>query len=201
MNLVHAQVRFDLRCVGGYVVACIVIALLAACSTDEKVTRYKPFFTGLSGAEFNTDPVATGSGQSDPTTAPDGRIVIDNPDGSRTLLCRSIRSMMTHMERELDEGNDAIIIEQLISKRTLEEYENRGESPAAIIEFLQKHRRDIAMMFARMPMAERSPTVILKQPGDGVWILQLTGAAAEDLRFTKLWAVMERGSWKFYWVT
>jgi hypothetical protein len=34
-----------------------------------------------------------------------------------------------------------------------------------------------------------------------VWVLELTGAAADDLRFTKLWAVMERGNWKFYWVT
>lgn len=181
---------------------CMALFLLAACTPQERVTQYKPFFTGLSGAQFNTQPVDTGSSSyADPTATPDGRIVINNPDGSRTLLCRSVRSLMTHIERELDEENSDIIIKQLISRRTIEEFEGRGESPAAIIDFLQKHRRDIAMLFARMPMAERSPTVILKQPGGGVWVLQLTGAASEDIRFTKLWVVMERGSWKFYWVT
>ncbi len=180
----------------------LALLVLAACTPQERVTQYKPFFTGLSGAQFNTQPVdAESSSYADPTATPDGRIVINNPDGSRTLLCRSVRSLMSHIERELDEENSDIIIKQLISKRTIEEFEGRGESPAAIIDFLQKHRRDIAMFFARMPMAERSPTVILKQPGNGVWVLQLTGAASEDIRFTKLWVVMERGSWKFYWVT
>jgi len=175
--------------------------MLGACAQEERVTQYKPFFTGLSGAKFNTEPVDSTRGYADPTAAPDNRTVIENPNGSRVLLCRSVRALMSHLERELDEENSEIIIQQLISKRTIDEYEGRGETPKAIIDFLQKHRRDIAMLFARMPMAERSPTVILKQPGDGVWILQLTGAAAEDTKFTKLWVVMERGSWKFYWVT
>lgn len=179
----------------------LCLASLTGCKNEETVTRYKPFFTGLSGAEFNTQPVGSTAGYSDPTSNPDGRNVIENPDGSRVLVCKSVRSLMTHLERELDAENGSIIIEQLISRRTLEEFEGRGESPQAIIDFLTKHRRDIAMLFARMPMAERSPTVILKQPGNGVWILEVTGAAAEDLRFTKLWAVMERGNWKFYWVT
>lgn len=174
---------------------------LCACAQEERVTQYKPFFTGLSGAKFNTEPVDSSRGYADPAAAPDNRSVIENPNGSRVLLCRSVRALMSHLERELDEENSEIIVEQLLSKRTVDEYESRGESPKAIIDFLQKNRRDIAMLFARMPMAERSPTVILKQPGDGVWILQLTGAAAEDTKFTKLWVVMERGSWKFYWVT
>ena len=180
---------------------CVALGLLGACKGEEKVVQYKPFFTGLSGAEFNTDPVNSAPGYSDPTATPDGRNVIEKPDGSRVLVCKSVQSVMTHLERELDENHDDIILTQLISQRTLAEFEGRGETPKAIIDFLQKHRRDIAMLFARMPMAERSPTVILKQPGDNVWILQLTGAAAEDLRFTKLWVIMERGNWKFYWVT
>lgn len=181
--------------------ACLALAIAPGCKSEETVTRYKPFFTGLSGAEFNTQPVEANTGYIDPTSNPDGRNVIENPDGSRILVCKSIRSMMTHLERELDAENSDIILEQLISKRTLEEFEARGESPKAIIDFLVKHRRDIAMLFARMPMAERSPTVILRQPGNRVWILELNGAPAEGLRFTKLWAVMERGNWKFYWVT
>ncbi len=178
-----------------------MLLALAACATEERVTQYKPFFTGLSGAKFSTAPVDASRGYADPTASPDSRTVIENPDGSRVLVCRSVRALMSHLERELDDGNTDIIIKQLISTRTLEEYEGRGESPQAIVDFLQKYRRDLAMLFARMPMAERSPTVILKQPGDGVWILQLSGAAAQDIKFTKLWVVMERGNWKFYWVT
>lgn len=180
----------------------VPFAVAAACATEERVTSYKPFLTGVAGAQFGQQPVVPGgtpAGAQGETA--DGRIVIENPDGSRTLLCRTVRALMTHLERELDEGNTDIILRQLISNRTFEEFDRRGEPRQAIIEFLQKHRRDIAVLFARMPMAERSPTIILQQPGDNVWILKLTGASAEDTRFTKLWVVMERGSWKFYWVT
>ena len=182
--------------------AACALPLIAGCASEEKITHYKPFFTGLSGAEFNTAPVDRSRQITpDPTYTPDGGTVIEHPDGSRTLVCKSVRALMSHLERELDAENADIILQQLISKRTFEEFESRGESREAIIKFLQDHRRDIAMLFARMPMAERSPTVILRQPGGGVWVLHLTGAAAEDLRFTKLWVVMERGNWKFYWVT
>ena len=177
------------------------LCALAGCKAEESVTRYKPFFTGLSGVTFNTPPVDSSRGYADPTAAPPQGNVIENPDGSRTLLCKSVRALMSHLERELDEDNTEVIVKQLLSKRTLAEYESRGETPKAIVAHLQKHRRDIAMLFARMPMAERSPTVILRQPGGGVWVLELTGAAAEDMRFRKLWVVMERGDWKFYWVT
>ncbi|MBX3402579.1 MAG: hypothetical protein KF699_04105 [Phycisphaeraceae bacterium] len=181
---------------------CAVLFAAAGCATEERVTSYRPFLTGVSGAQFGQQPVSgrapTSASNADPG---DGRIVIENPDGSRTLLCRTVRALMSHLERELDEGNTDVILKQLISRRTLEEFDRRGESPRAIVDFLQKHRRDIAVLFARMPMAERSPTIILQQPGDNVWILKLTGAAAEDTRFTRLWVVMERGSWKFYWVT
>lgn len=187
-------------CAGVLLVA--AACAMVSCATEERVISYKPFLTGVAGAEFGQQPVVPGSvpagAQGDPA---DGRIVIENPDGTRTLLCRTVRAVMTHLERELDEGNTDIILAQLISRRTLEEFERRGEPATAITDFLQKHRRDIAVLFARMPMAERSPTIILQQPGDNVWILKLTGASAEDTRFTKLWVVMERGSWKFYWVT
>jgi hypothetical protein len=184
----------------GLEVAVLLVALCAGCKAEEKVTQYKPFFTGLSGAEFNTAPVESRPQVAGEESAAIGN-VIENPDGSRTLVCKSVRSLMSHLERELDAENSKIILEQLISKRTFEEFESRGDPPSAIIDFLQEHRRDIAMLFARMPMAEQSPTVILKQPGNNVWVLHLTGAAAKDIRFNKLWVVMERGNWKFYWVT
>lgn len=183
---------------------CVLLSavLAAACATEERVTSYKPFLTGISGAQFGQQPVTQRAEQpAGPSDPGDGRIVVENPDGSRTLLCRTVRALMTHLERELDEGDADIILKQLISRRTLEEFDRRGEPPRAIIDFLQKHRRDIAVLFARMPLAERSPTVILQQPGDNVWILKLTGAAAEDTRFTRLWVVFERGGWRFYWVT
>ncbi len=177
------------------------LSALAGCKAEESVTRYKPFFTGLSGVTYSTPPVDPSRGYADPTAAPPQGSIIEHPDGTRTLLCKSVRALMSHLERELDEDNTDIIVKQLLSTRTLAEYESRGETPAAIVAHLREHRRDIAMLFARMPMAERSPTVILRQPGGGVWVLELTGAAAKDTRFRKLWVVMERGEWKFYWVT
>jgi hypothetical protein len=31
-------------------------------------------------------------------------------------------------------------------------------------------------------------------------VLEVTGLAAKDLKYTELWAVMEKGNWKFLWI-
>jgi len=111
-----------------------------------------------------------------------------------------VRSLMTALEHCLDTGEDDLIIDQVISDMTRQEYRGRSEDPRAVLKFLRFHRKDLALLFARMPMAEHTPTVILEQPGDRMWTLRLTGAAAKDLELTKLWARLEQGNWRFVWV-
>lgn len=184
--------------------AAMVMLLLAGCAPEEKVLRYKPFLTGVSGAQFAGEQgrhVNPNQGYEDPTRPADGqKSVVELADGSKVLISKNVRQMMTHLETCLDSGEDDLLLEQVISEKTKEEYRGRGKDPREVVRMLKRHRKDIAKLFSRMPMGEYTPTVILDQPGDKMWVVRLTGAPAEGLKFTKLWARLEEGNWRFVWV-
>lgn len=184
----------------------LLLLLLAACASEEKVVSYKPFFSGIGSAEFGTAPVqsARTGATADPTeVAPDEKLVIIADDGTRTYISRTPRNVMGHLMSVLDENTpegDAAFLDQMVSEKTIEYYRSNGKDPADFIKELRARQKDIAKSFARMPMAEHSPTVIIEQPGDRTWCIRLTGAAAKDVRYTQFWVRLERKQWKLMWL-
>ena len=49
-------------------------------------------------------------------------------------------------------------------------------------------------------MAERTPTVIVDQPGDRQWVLRLTGQASENVKFKVVGVRQEMGMWRLEWL-
>lgn len=187
--------------------ALLIVAVSSpGCQRDEKVVRYKPFFTGIAGGaevSFGSDakPVNPNAGFIDPSALPsDAKLVVENPDGSKTLIAKTLRHMMSHVERCLDEREDDLLMDQVISERTKEEYRAEGKDPREIIRFLRRNRKDIAKLFGRLPMGEYTPTVIIDQPGDKTWVIRLTGAAKRDMKFTEVWGRQEEGNWRLLWI-
>lgn len=201
---------------------------LVACETEENVVGYKPFFAGLPGAEGGKDPVygdrasdtgATGSAGAggaagvhetdllmddplDPNAASSDPLVVENADGSKTLVVRSIRHVMTHIERRLDEGEEGekLLYEQVVADAAKKEYAEQGKSEAQMMEYLREHRRDIAVLFSRLPFAEHTPGVYLKKRARNRFVLELPPLAKKGSNFSELWVQMEGGQWKFLWV-
>ena len=185
------------------VVRCSLFALvfLPACQPEEKIVRYKPFFANIADAQFGEQkPVNANAGYVDPTVAADNKIVIEKPDGSKVLLAKSVQAMMSHLSRCLDEDDDKLFLDQVVSKKTKDHYREMGKDPMELVDMLKANRKEVAKTLARMPLAEHSPTVILEQPGDKTWTIKVTGAAAKDLQYTRLWARMEDGNWRFMWL-
>jgi len=183
---------------------CGIAGAFAACA-EEHVTHYKPFFTGIGDAQFGTDgPIYPMKGRRDPTTTSEAaKAVVENPDGSKTYFAHSPAQLMAHIEALLDEGTpeaDRDLLTQLIDDRTKEHYREHGQDPSGYIQYLHDNRKQIAKMFARMPMAEHSPTVIIDQPGDRTWVLTITGQAAQGLKFTHLWVRQDMGQWRLEWL-
>jgi hypothetical protein len=178
----------------------LLLALLTACAPEERVTQYKPFFTGIAGAEFaGQEPVRPSGDRRDPLSPGDVKTVIEHEDGTKTYLARVPLHLMAHVENLLDENSDeadAALLEQLVDIRTKEHYRSQGKDPAEFVRGLHRRRKDIAKLFARMPMAENSPTVLVEQPGDRMWVIRLTGQAAEDTRLRELWVRFDLGQWR-----
>lgn len=184
------------------VLAALALAL-SGCASEENVVKYRPFFTGIQGAEFATDPVNPSKGYVDPTAVADNRIVIEHDDGSRTFVARSPRHVMVHVETLLDEDDprsDRVLLDQLVSEKTKEFYRSEGKDPLSFVTDLRARRTDVAKTFGRMPMGEHTPTVLIDQPGDNIWVLRITGSAGKDLVFTKVWFRLEGTQWRLMWM-
>lgn len=181
---------------------CVLCLLLSSCSPEEKVVRYKPFFANIADAQFGEQkPVNANAGYADPTqVADDTKLVVVKPDGSKVLIAKSVQNMMAHLSRCLDENDDKLLIDQVLSQKTKDHYRDMGKDPKELVQALKANRKEVAKTFGRMPLAEHSPTVILEQPGDKTWIIKVTGAAAKDLQYTRLWARLEEGNWRFLWL-
>lgn len=185
--------------------ACLLAAtLLGSCAEDRKVVQYHPFLANLPDAKTGLGPVGDRfGGVNDPNrlTPEDAeKMVVTNPDGSKTLLSKSIRQLMSQVVNCLYEDELELLHDQLMSESTKEEYRARGKDSFAFVEYLSRNREDIVELFRRMPMAENTPAVAMHQPARNTFKLQMTGIAKKGLNFTTFWVTHEQGTWKIMWM-
>lgn len=184
-----------------------ICGVLVGCAEQETVTKFKPFFAGLEGAQYSAQkPVfssqesgAEAGGVAGMTDEQRASGIIEKPDGTREFVTTSVSLLTRHIEMLLDENTpkaDKELLEQLIDERTKEHYLAEGKQPVEYVRWLQKNRKEIARMLARMPMAERTPTVVVRQPGDNTWVIELTGQATRGVKFTQLWVRQQMGRWR-----
>lgn len=181
-----------------------VVAALAGCQRQERIVHYKPFFAGLEGVQTGQPAVSTPR----PGPAVDGgeaaiteqSLVVENPDGTKTLIARNGMQLMAHIRHLLTENDADLFASQLLSELTLEEYTQRGIDPREAFRTLKEHEKDILLLFARMPMGEHSPTVIVDQLGRNFFRVRVTGDARKGLgRYSGMDMRMEGGNWKLRW--
>ena len=163
----------------------------------ERMVRYKPFFSGVGEAKTQTP--AVGATNSDYARSVPASIVIENPDGSKTLLARSGRHLLTHILSTTRADEADLFTDQVLSDITRQEYIDRGLDPRQAFAALKERRQDIAMLTARMPMGEYSPNVIMSKIGPKMYRVRLSGQSAADLEWIGFDMVMERGNWKLRW--
>lgn len=181
-------------------------ALLAgACAQEEKVVRYNPFFGRLSGDGW----IASGATQEigvetmgipDPVPG-DDRIVIELPNGHVRLVSRSVRDLMSHIERTLDEDEFDLFERYILSQKTKDYLASQGQTPRDLFRVMQNSRKAIAKTFGRMPFGERTPSCLFEKAGPRMFVLKLTGLAARDVPYTKLWVSYEGGEYRFVWLS
>ncbi len=200
-----------------YALPCGLWAVLAAgCAPEERVVNYTPFFDGLEGAggarRVRDGVVAgqegDGAGTTDPTASADAlpqELVQTTPEGKKRIVSRSVRHVMVHLATLLNEGDDDTLYEQLLADHTKRHFAEQGkDARAESLAYFKGHREEIMALFARMPMAERSPGVLLEPAGGTatgrLFKLRLQGTAARGVMFTDLWLAVEKGQWKLVWV-
>lgn len=186
------------------VAAGVAAALLAAaCAPEEKLVRYKPFFAGLEGVQTGTPPVAErvapAIGGEEVAQDGDAGLVRENPDGTKTLISRSGLHLMTHIQRTLADHEEKLFAEQVLSEITRQEFKARGRDPVEAFAMLKPYERDIAKLFARLPLGEHSPNARIDVVDRNMFRVRVTGRAAEGLRWSGFDMVLENGNWRLRW--
>jgi len=185
------------------VVIAVGAGVLAGCQPEERIVNYKPFFSGLEGVQTQQPEVREGkvvsAGAVDRSELSQ-EIVIENEDGSVTLVSKSGSHLMRHIERTLYENEKELFVEQVLSEVTRREFEARGLDPTEAFDRLKEHERDIAELFARMPLGEHTPQVIMKSVGRNTFRVRLTGMGTEKLYWRGYDMVLEGGNWRLRWM-
>jgi hypothetical protein len=178
------------------------VLFAAACEQEIKVVRYDPFMSRLPGAEGGQPAVGDRPGVLESATpTPDEQLVVKAPNGTRVLNLRSIRHLMAQLNRSLAEDDLDLFYEQAVSADARQHWTAQGREPReAIIEYLQENRQAIAMLFARMPNGEQSPTVNVDKIGRSQFRLRVRDSSAQGLKLTTLWVELEQGRWKLVWI-
>ena len=180
-------------CTAGVVAACA----LSGCSYERRI-GYKPFFTGLAGADISTPASADMSRPRTPAvTLAAPRVT--NADGSITLVNATGRHLMANIMYCLDEDDAALFVEQVLSQRAIEDAYAHQREPEEIFEILKQRRADVLELFMRMPLGEHSPMVIMKPLGPNAFEIALTKDAARGLHWSSLTMVLEHGGWRLVW--
>ncbi len=181
---------------------CLAVCVVAAgCAEEVKVIRYDPFLAHLPGAEGGKPPVGERPQTPvDPMELPPDQLIVRNADGTTTLVSRVVRHLVGHLARVMQEEDDRLLYDQLVSEETKLHFSREGQEPRqAILEFFRDNHDDVIALLSRMPAAERSPGVVLSKVGPKQFKLVLSGTAARGLKFTELWVVMEKGNWRLWW--
>jgi len=118
------------------------------------------------------------------------------PDGSILLISRSPRHVMIHLFETLRDEEDELLLNQVVSKRLREQYEERGEDPRQIVRELRRERREIVKLMTSMPMAEQTPGALMRTTGRNVFEVTAPGGPALDQKFKRLSVVIEQGSFR-----
>jgi hypothetical protein len=179
---------------------------MGGCEPETKVVRYKPFLAGLEGVQtqapgVGSKPKAPLAGADLPTVG-DGKdpLVVENKDGSKTLLSRCGLHLMHHIQKTLADGDDKLFASQVLCQETRDEYLGRGLDPREAFAKLKPREKEIAKLFSRMPMGENSPNVTVETLEKNMFRVQLMGTAAKGLEgYTGFDMVLERGNWRLRW--
>lgn len=176
----------------------VVCAGLVGCAVEERVVKWDPPMAGLPGAQTGRPVVREQSAFASPEAAPDG-IAIENEDGTVTLVSRSGRHLMVHIWTTIENDEESLFVEQVLSDRTAGEFVERGYDPAEAYRELVKRKRDVAKLFAQMPQGEMTPGVLMEKVGEKTYRLGVSGPGTEELRWRFMDMVMEGGNWRLRW--
>ncbi len=190
---------------GGWFVALVlgVVAAvaLAGCRYEREVSR-RGLLSRVQGAQRGGDAPVRERRDSDGAfdEVVDGPIPTlrrEDEAGNITLISNSARDVMAHVVTTLRDEEEELFLEQVLSKRTVEEFHERGFDPVWAYRELKRRERDVRQLYTLMPYGEFTPGLFLKTIGQNTFRLGVR--PSRGMSWTYVDVVVERGVWRLRW--
>lgn len=179
-------------------VALCVLFLLAAC-TEERIVSRRGLLSSLPGAETRI-PDNRSVHRPDLLRTPESGIRETLEDGETVVLhAKSVRHLMAHIVATMQNGEEELFVEQVLSRKTRDEFVFRGYDPAEAHRELVRRQRDVFKLFNVMPFGEQTPGLFLEKIGPNEFRLQIPRSSFGDLKWTGIDAVFEDGNYRLRW--
>lgn len=182
----------------GILCAAILIAPLASCAQYRTEVSRTGLISKLKDKqEGNTRPI-------DPSKVhpvfgvPGGQIRVEDEDGTVTLYAKSIKHLMNHIIHALEYEERDLFVEQILSKITVDEFEQRGLDPGVAFDELLIRKREVYRLFHFMPMGESTPGIYPTSVGTNIFRLQVSKVGRE-LLWSGMDVSFEQGNYKLRW--
>jgi hypothetical protein len=172
--------------------------LAAGCEQEKRVIYRNSMLGGVANAQTASPDIDLRNGETSKAAASQ-KTIIDNPDGTKTLLARNPKHVMNHVIYTLRQNDADLFVTQVLSKITREDFLARGVDPRQAFAILKARQEDVLALFKVIPLADQTPGVFLQSIGGGVKRLMAEDRIAVDLKWKGIDFIIERGNYKLVW--
>lgn len=130
---------------------------------------------------------------------PEGKIRVEDEEGNITLYAKSAKHVISHIIYALENNERELFVEQIMSKITIKEFEDRGLDPGIAFDELLNHRRDVYKTFHLMPRGEETPGLFLKPIGTNMFRLAASRSGRSNLLWIGVDISFEESNFKLRW--
>jgi hypothetical protein len=170
---------------------------LAACR-EERIVSRRGLLSSLPGAQTQIPDERTAH-RSELLRTPESGIREVREDDSIVLHAKSVQHLMTHIVTTMQNGEEDLFVDQILSEKTRQEFVVRGYDPADAYRDVVRRQRDVFKLFNVMPFGEYTPGLYLRTTGRNEFRLEIPRSSRGNLKWTGMDVVFERGNYRLRW--
>lgn len=190
------------------IILCLLLSV--GCASREEVVSVRGGLYGLSGSQSQREGISIARssggfaqllGEEEDAEGYDalseaGYLRLEDAKGNITLISRSPTHLIHHLRETLVAEETELLLEQVLSERTKQNYRARGRDPMEAVEFLARNRSHVLEFLAQLPMGERTPDVLQEPIGRNMFRYRVGSAVMLGLKFDTLDVIIEERSFR-----
>jgi len=175
---------------------------LAIAGCETRYIHYNPPLANLPGAQTGIQPVygedlavLDAATSKTATSEP----VIENADGTKTLISRNARDLIFHIATTMREDDEKTFTEQVLSEMTRDEFYQRGHDPSWAFRELKRRRGDVEQVFKVLPQGDLTPGVRYEVVGPNIFRVRQHYLDPQEYPWVGFDMRLEGSNWKLRW--